>query len=107
MDFEELYFNELYRLGYGGGAASREAAARSAGALPFPDRRNPDDGDAADAGRGACVPPKRSTSALGIFIGIVMVVAYHKVNQYAAAAGAQGESTRSSPCGSLSCCSRR
>jgi len=36
------------------------------------------------------VPPKRSTSALGIFVGIVMVVAYHKVNQYAEAAGAQG-----------------
>lgn len=29
------------------------------------------------------VPPKRSTSALGVFVSIVMVVAYHKVNQYA------------------------
>jgi lipopolysaccharide export system permease protein len=28
------------------------------------------------------IPPKRSTSALGVFISIVMVVAYHKVNQY-------------------------
>ena len=28
------------------------------------------------------IPPKRSTSALGVFIAIVMVVAYHKVNQY-------------------------
>ena len=28
------------------------------------------------------VPPKRSTSGLGIFIAIVMVVIYHKVNQY-------------------------
>ncbi len=28
------------------------------------------------------VPPKRSTSALGIFLSIVIVVAYHKVNQY-------------------------
>ena len=36
------------------------------------------------------VPPKRSTSALGIFIGIVMVVAYHKINQYGEQAGAQG-----------------
>ena len=27
------------------------------------------------------VPPKRSSSALGVFISIVMVVAYHKVNQ--------------------------
>ena len=39
------------------------------------------------------VPPKRSTSALGIFIGIVMVVAYHKVNQYAEQMGAQGRAT--------------
>lgn len=29
------------------------------------------------------IPPKRSTSALGIFVAIVMVVAYHKINQYA------------------------
>ncbi len=28
------------------------------------------------------VPPKRSTSALGIFLSIVIVVAYHKINQY-------------------------
>ena len=28
------------------------------------------------------VPPKRSTSALGVFVSIVMVVSYHKVNQY-------------------------
>ena len=28
------------------------------------------------------VPPKRSTSSLGLFLSIVMVVAYHKVNEY-------------------------
>ncbi|HZV09823.1 MAG TPA: LPS export ABC transporter permease LptF [Novosphingobium sp.] len=28
------------------------------------------------------VPPKRSTSSLGVFLSIVMVVAYHKVNEY-------------------------
>ena len=28
------------------------------------------------------IPPKRSTSALGVFLSIIMVVAYHKVNQY-------------------------
>ncbi|MBW8784226.1 MAG: LptF/LptG family permease [Novosphingobium sp.] len=28
------------------------------------------------------VPPKRSTSALGVFVAIVMLVAYHKVNEY-------------------------
>ena len=36
------------------------------------------------------VPPKRSTSALGIFLSIVMVVTYHKINQYAEQMGAQG-----------------
>ncbi len=29
------------------------------------------------------VPPKRSSSALGVFVSIVMVVSYHKINQYA------------------------
>ncbi len=28
------------------------------------------------------IPPKRSTSALGVFLSIIMVVSYHKVNQY-------------------------
>jgi lipopolysaccharide export system permease protein len=36
------------------------------------------------------IPPKRSSSSLGIFIAIVMVVTYHKINQYAEQAGAQG-----------------
>jgi lipopolysaccharide export system permease protein len=30
------------------------------------------------------IPPKRSTSALGVFVSIVIVVTYHKVNQYGA-----------------------
>lgn len=36
------------------------------------------------------IPPKRSTSALGVFISIVMVVAYHKINQYGQSVGALG-----------------
>ena len=36
------------------------------------------------------VPPKRSTSGLGIFVGVVMIVTYHKINQYAEQMGAQG-----------------
>ena len=36
------------------------------------------------------IPPKRSTSSLGIFVGIVMVVTYHKINQYAESAASQG-----------------
>jgi lipopolysaccharide export system permease protein len=36
------------------------------------------------------IPPKRSTSALGVFVSIVMVVAYHKVNQYGESVAALG-----------------
>ena len=36
------------------------------------------------------VPPKRSTSSLGIFLSIFIVVAYHKINEYGQAAGAAG-----------------
>jgi lipopolysaccharide export system permease protein len=37
------------------------------------------------------IPPKRSTSGLGIFLSIVMVVAYHKINEFGQAAAAQGK----------------
>lgn len=37
------------------------------------------------------IPPKRSTSALGVFISVVMVVTYHKVNQYAETVGGKGD----------------
>ena len=36
------------------------------------------------------VPPKRSDSSLGIFVGIVIIVAYHKVNKYMEDTSAQG-----------------
>lgn len=36
------------------------------------------------------VPPKRSTSALGVFLSIVMIVTYHKVNEYAQSVGSLG-----------------
>ena len=36
------------------------------------------------------VPPKRSGSSLGIFLSIVMIVTYHKVNEYAEDMGAAG-----------------
>jgi lipopolysaccharide export system permease protein len=36
------------------------------------------------------VPPKRSSSALGVFLSIVMVVTYHKINEYAESMGALG-----------------
>ena len=36
------------------------------------------------------VPPKRSTSALGVFLSIVMLVTQHKINEYGEALGALG-----------------
>ncbi|MBB5685411.1 LPS export ABC transporter permease LptF [Sphingobium boeckii] len=37
------------------------------------------------------VPPKRSSSALGVFLSIVMVVTYHKINEYGEALGGLGK----------------
>lgn len=36
------------------------------------------------------IPPKRSTSALGVFLSIMFIVTYHKINQYAEDMGAAG-----------------
>ena len=87
---DELYLHELWRIGYGGGAKNETAKLESQSylnyrlvevmmmfMLPF-------------LAVALAVPPKRSGSALGIFIAIVVVVAYHKVNQYGEAAGADG-----------------
>ncbi len=37
------------------------------------------------------VPPKRSTSFLGVFLSVIMVVAYHKINEYGQAVAALGK----------------
>ena len=89
-DTDELYLHELWRLGYGGGAPTRaEQVAAEAHfnfrlvevvmmlMLPL-------------LAVALAVPPKRSTSALGIFVSILIVVAYHKVNQYADQSAASG-----------------
>jgi lipopolysaccharide export system permease protein len=88
---DELYLHELWRIGYGGGATNEhqrlEAQARlnfrlvevlMMFALPL-------------LAVSLAVPPKRSSSGLGIFVAILVVVAYHKVNQYAQQAGANGQ----------------
>ena len=89
-DFEELYLDELFRLGYGGAATSAEQRLGAQANLHF---------RLVEVAMmlmlpllavALAVPPKRSSSSLGIFVGIVMVVAYHKVNQYGETAGAQG-----------------
>jgi lipopolysaccharide export system permease protein len=88
-EHDELTINELFHEGYGGGAQGLDRLAAQANLhfrlvevvmmlmLPL-------------LAVALAVPPKRSSSALGIFMGIVIVVAYHKVNQYAEQAGAQG-----------------
>ena len=88
-EHEELTLPELVREGYGPNAHGRDALAARANfnfrmvevvmmlMLPL-------------LAVALAVPPKRSSSALGIFVSIVIVVAYHKVNQYAEQAGAQG-----------------
>jgi lipopolysaccharide export system permease protein len=54
------------------------------------------------------IPPKRSTSALGVFLSIVFIVTYHKINQYAEALGSTGRvKPVSRAVGAVSCCSRR
>ena len=98
-EHDELTLNELFHEGYGSGGVQGHGGD---GGAPGKDRL------AAQANLhfrlvevvmmlmlpllavALAVPPKRSSSALGIFIGIVIVVAYHKVNQYAEQAGAQG-----------------
>jgi lipopolysaccharide export system permease protein len=88
---DELYLHELFRMGYGGGAATRHQQLEAQAHLNF---------------RlvevlmmlvlpllavSLAVPPKRSTSGLGIFLAILVVVAYHKVNQYAQQTAANGQ----------------
>ena len=87
---DELYLHELWRIGYGGGESSEKERLETQARLNF---------------RlvevfmmlilpllavALAVPPKRSSSALGIFLAILIVVAYHKVNQYGEQAGASG-----------------
>jgi lipopolysaccharide export system permease protein len=80
---DELYLQELWRVGYGGHAPDRHQMLEAQAAfnfrlvevlmmlmLPL-------------LAVALAVPPKRSSSALGIFLSILIVVAYHKVNQYA------------------------
>ncbi|MEO7277172.1 MAG: LPS export ABC transporter permease LptF [Sphingomicrobium sp.] len=86
----ELNLQELWSRGYGGTSSGRTEQLESRALLnyrlvevlmmlmlPF-------------LAVALAVPPKRSSSSLGIFISILIIVAYHKVNQYAESAAAQG-----------------
>ena len=88
---DELYLHELWQVGYGGKAPNAEQKLEAQATfnfrlvevlmmlmLPL-------------LAVSLAVPPKRSSSALGIFLSILIVVAYHKVNQYAQDAATNGQ----------------
>jgi lipopolysaccharide export system permease protein len=88
---DELYLHELWQVGYGGKQPNLEQKLEAQAAfnfrlvevlmmlmLPL-------------LAVSLAVPPKRSSSALGIFLSILIVVAYHKVNQYAQSAATNGQ----------------
>jgi lipopolysaccharide export system permease protein len=88
---DELYLHELWRFGYGGAGPTH--AQRMAAEAHFNFRM-------VEVvmmfmlpllAIALAVPPKRSSSGLGIFVAILIVVAYHKVNQYAEETAANGQ----------------
>ena len=87
---DELYLHELWRLGYGGGARTPEQKLGAQAHFNFRMVEVVMMFMLPLLAIALAVPPKRSSSGLGIFISILIVVAYHKVNQYAEAAAAQG-----------------
>jgi lipopolysaccharide export system permease protein len=87
---DELYLHELFRLGYMGQAVDLHQKLEAQSRLNFRLVEVVMMLMLPLLAVALAVPPKRSTSSLGIFLSIVIVVAYHKINQYAEGAGMQG-----------------
>ena len=87
---DELYLHELWRIGYGGGATNKHQRLEAQSNLNFRLVEVLMMFMLPLLAVALAVPPKRSSSGLGIFVGILIVVAYHKVNQYGQQAGAHG-----------------
>ncbi len=87
---KELVLPELAARAYGGAASSREGQLAARANLHFRLVEVVMMLMLPLLAISLAVPPKRSSSSLGIFVGIVMVVTYHKINQYAESAGSQG-----------------
>jgi lipopolysaccharide export system permease protein len=87
---DELYLHELWRLGYGGGAPTRAQQVAAEAHFNFRMVEVVMMFMLPLLAISLAIPPKRSTSSLGIFISILVVVAYHKVNQYADQAASHG-----------------
>ena len=88
---DEYYLHELWAVGYGGKAPNLDQKLEAQATfnfrlvevlmmlmLPL-------------LAISLAVPPKRSSSSLGIFLSILIVVAYHKVNQYGQDAASNGQ----------------
>ena len=87
----ELYLHELWQIGYGGGASDEHQRIEAQANLNFRLVEVLMMFMLPLLAVSLAVPPKRSTSGLGIFVAILVVVAYHKVNQYGQQAGANGQ----------------
>ena len=87
---DELYLHELFNVGYMGTAANQHQKLEAQATLNFRLVEVMMMLMLPLLAVALAVPPKRSSSSLGIFVAIVLVVAYHKVNQYGEQMGAQG-----------------
>ncbi len=87
---DELYLHELARIGYGGGTADLHQKLEARATLNFRLVEVVMMLMLPLLAVALAVPPKRSSSSLGILLSIVIVVAYHKVNQYAEQMASQG-----------------
>jgi len=87
---DELYLHELFAIGYGGRAATTHQMLDAQATLNFRLVEVVMMLMLPLLALALAVPPKRSSSSLGIFLSIVIVVAYHKVNQYAEQMASQG-----------------
>jgi lipopolysaccharide export system permease protein len=87
---DELYLHELFRIGYGGGATDKHQRLEARATVNFRLVEVVMMLFLPLLAIALAIPPKRSSSALGIFLSIVIVVAYHKVNQYAEQMASQG-----------------
>lgn len=88
---DELYLHELLRIGYGGGATSERQRVEAQAHLNFRLVEVLMMFMLPLLAVALAVPPKRSSSGLGIFVAILVVVAYHKINQYGEQMGANGK----------------
>ena len=88
---DELYLHELWRVGYGGGATNEHQRLEAQANMNFRVVEVLMMFMLPLLAVSLAVPPKRSSSGLGIFIAILVVVAYHKVNQYGQQMGAHGQ----------------